>query len=173
MAIKPILLAPHPVLKKKAEAVDAVDGEVRRLMDDMLDTMYDQKGIGLAAPQIGVLKRVIVIDVSEREQSQPRLPICLANPEILWSAEELSVYNEGCLSFPDMFGDVTRPRAVRVRYLDRDSKTQEIEADGILATCVQHEIDHLNGILFVDHLSSLRRNMILRKMQKIKRTAAS
>lgn len=171
MAVKPILLAPDPVLKKKAEAVDAVDGSVRRLMDDMLETMYDHNGIGLAAPQIGVLLRVIVLDVSERDQ--PRRPLCLANPEIVWSAQELSVYNEGCLSFPDMFADVTRPGAVRVRYLDQDDTAQEIDAEGLLSTCLQHEIDHLNGILFVDHLSSLRRNMILRKMQKLKRNAAA
>ncbi len=164
MAILPILIAPHPVLKKTAEPVAAVDARVARLMDDMLETMYDAKGIGLAAPQVGVLDRVIVVDVHEKGE-EPR-PLRMANPEVVWASDELAACEEGCLSIPDQYSDVTRPKAVRVRYLDREGAVRELEAEGLLATCIQHEIDHLNGVLFVDHLSMLKRNMILRKVQK-------
>jgi peptide deformylase len=170
MAKLPIVLAPDPVLKAKAKPVAAVDDSIRRLMDDMLETMYAAPGIGLAANQIGVLKRVLVLDVA-REGDAPA-PMGMANPEIVWASPEQSVYNEGCLSLPEHYADITRPAAVRVRYLDRDGKSQEIEADGLLATCVQHEIDHLDGVLFVDHLSALKRNMILKKLVKLKKQRA-
>ena len=170
MAKLPIVLAPDPVLKAKAKPVAAVDDSIRRLMDDMLETMYAAPGIGLAANQIGVLKRVIVLDVA-REGDAPK-PVGMANPEVVWASDELSVYNEGCLSLPEHYADITRPKEIRVRYLDRDGKKQEIEADGLFATCIQHEIDHLDGVLFVDHLSALTRNMILKKLVKLKKQLA-
>jgi peptide deformylase len=147
--------------------VPEVDEGIRALMDDMLETMYAAPGVGLAAIQIAVRQRVIVLDVAKRadEAAAPE-PLCLANPEILWASEELSTYQEGCLSIPDVFEDVERPTRVRARYLDRDGRTQEIEADGILATCLQHEIDHLNGVLFIDHLSRLKRDLVMRKFRK-------
>jgi peptide deformylase len=167
MAVLPIVVAPDPRLKRTAEPVATVDAGVAALMDDMLETMYAAPGIGLAAPQVGVLKRVIVVDVA-REGETPQ-PLRMANPEVVWSSEESNVHEEGCLSLPDMYEDVTRPARVLVRYLDRDNREQEIEADGLLATCVQHEIDHLNGKLFVDYLSTIKRGMILRKLQKRKK----
>jgi peptide deformylase len=170
MAILPILTVPDPRLKQMAKPVQRVDSRIARLMDDMLETMYLAPGIGLAAPQIGVLERVIVVDVTDKDE--PRRPLQMANPEILWASEETSVYNEGCLSLPDHYADVVRPQAVRVRYRDRDDQVRELEAGGLLATCIQHEIDHLDGILFVDHISALKRNMILRKLQKTKRSKA-
>jgi peptide deformylase len=170
MAKLPIVLAPDPVLKAKAKPIAAVDDSIRRLMDDMLETMYAAPGIGLAANQVGVLKRVLVLDVA-REDDPPQ-PMGMANPEVVWASEEMSVYNEGCLSLPEHYADITRPKEVRVRYLDRDGKRQEIAADGLLATCIQHEIDHLDGVLFVDHLSALKRNMILKKLVKLKKQLA-
>lgn len=164
MAKLPILTAPDPRLKRRAKAVEKVDDRIRKLMDDMLETMYTAPGIGLAAPQVGVLERVIVVDVA-REDEEPQ-PLRMANPEILWQSEELSAYDEGCLSLPDQFAEVIRPKKVRVRYLDQDNEIRELEAEGLLATCIQHEIDHLNGTLFVDHLSALKRNMILKKLVK-------
>jgi len=168
MAILPILIAPDPRLKQKAKSVGHVDAEVRKLMDDMLETMYAAPGLGLAAPQVGVLKRVIVIDVA-REGEPPR-PMRLADPEILWLSDDLNEHEEGCLSLPDAYEPVTRPARAGVRYRDETDTVREIEADGLLATCIQHEIDHLEGRLFVDYLSSLKRNMILRKLQKRKKT---
>jgi peptide deformylase len=168
MAIRPIIIAPDPLLKAKAKPILEVDGRVATLIDDMLETMYRAPGIGLAAPQIGLLERIIVVDVADKEE-KPQ-PFAMVNPEIVWASDETSVYNEGCLSLPDQYADVTRPRQVRVRYVDRSGAVQEIDADGLLATCVQHEIDHLNGVLFIDHLSLLKRNMILRKLQKIKKS---
>jgi peptide deformylase len=170
MAKLHIVLAPDPVLKAKAKPIAAVDDSIRRLMDDMLETMYAAPGIGLAANQVGVLKRVLVLDVA-REDDAPQ-PMGMANPEVVWASEETSVYNEGCLSLPEHYADITRPKEVRVRYLDRDGKRQEIAADGLLATCIQHEIDHLDGVLFVDHLSALKRNMILKKLVKLKKQLA-
>ena len=171
MAIRPIIIAPDPRLKKRAQPVEAVDAEIRRLMDDMLETMYAAPGIGLAAPQVGVLKRVIVVDAARKDE-EPE-PLFLANPELLSVGEDDSVYEEGCLSLPDQFADVTRPEACRVRYLDRDNETREVEAEGILATCIQHEMDHLEGLLFVDHISALKRNMILRRLTKQKKADKS
>ena len=171
MAILPILVAPHPVLKTKCKPVDEVTPELAKLMDDMLQTMYDAPGIGLAAPQVGVPKRILVIDVARSDEAPQ--PLKMANPEIIWESEEHAVYEEGCLSFPEQYADVERPARVRVRYLDENNKKQEIDADGLLATCVQHEMDHLEGVVFVDHLSILKRNMILRKLKKIQKQNAA
>jgi peptide deformylase len=168
MAVLPIITAPDPRLKRIAEPVKKVDAEVRRLMDDMLETMYKAPGIGLAAPQVGELKRVIVVDIA-REEEEPQ-PFRMANPELIWVSEEDAVYNEGCLSLPEHYADVTRPAAIKVRYIDHENEIRELEADGLLATCIQHEMDHLEGILFVDHLTALKRNIILRKLLKAKKS---
>jgi peptide deformylase len=170
MALLPILTAPDPALKKISAPVKQVDASIRKLMDDMLETMYHAPGIGLAAPQVGVLKRVIVLDLA-REGEDPQ-PLRIANPEIAWVSDDDATYNEGCLSVPEHYADVVRPAACRVKYLDQDNKQQEIAAEGLLATCLQHEIDHLDGVLFIDHLTSLKRNMILRKLLKAKKAAA-
>lgn len=167
MARLPILVAPDPRLKQRAQPVDAVDDEVRKLMDDMLETMYDAHGIGLAAPQVGVLKRVIVVDCARAEEDPQ--PMALANPEVVWAADETRTYEEGCLSLPEHYAEVKRPTQVRIRYLDRENEIRELEADGLLAVCVQHEIDHLEGTLFVDHIGSVKRGMIIRKLTKAKR----
>jgi peptide deformylase len=168
MAVLPIIVAPDPRLKRVAEPVKKVDAAVRRLMDDMLETMYKAPGIGLAAPQVGALKRVIVIDLA-REDEKPQ-PLRMANPELLWVSDEDAVYNEGCLSLPEHYADVTRPAAIKVRYIDHENEIRELETDGLLATCIQHEMDHLDGILFVDHLTALKRNIILRKLLKAKKS---
>ena len=170
MAILPILTAPDPRLKQKAAPVDAVDAELVRLMDDMLETMYAAPGIGLAAPQVGVGRRVLVLDIGRDETD--RAPIRMANPEIVWVSDEDNRYEEGCLSVPEHYAEVVRPKEVRVRYLDQDNQKRELAADGLLATVVQHEIDHLDGILFIDHISALKRNMILRKLTKARKDAA-
>ena len=167
MALLDIIVAPDPRLKRKSEAVTAVDSATKKLMADMLDTMYEAPGIGLAAPQVGVLKRVIVVDAA-RDEEPPR-PLKMANPEIIWASEELKEYEEGCLSLPEEYDMVKRPERVRVRYLDENNAAQEIEADGLLAVVIQHEMDHLEGVLFVDHISSLKRNMILRRLTKQKK----
>ena len=168
MAQLPIITAPDPRLKLKARPVPAVDNKIRRLMDDMLDTMYGASGIGLAAPQVGQSSRVIVLDAA-REGEKPH-PLQLANPEILWRSPELTTGNEGRLSLPEHYAEVTRPAKIRLRYLDYQNEIREIEASGLLAMCLQHEIDHLDGVLFVDHISSLKRGMILRKLAKAKRS---
>jgi peptide deformylase len=168
MAVLPIIVAPDPRLKRVAEPVQKVDAEVRRLMDDMLETMYKAPGIGLAAPQVGALQRVIVVDLAQ-EDEKPQ-PLRMANPELIWVSDEDAVYNEGCLSLPEHYADVTRPAAIKVRYLDHENEVRELETDGLLATCIQHEMDHLDGILFVDHLTALKRNMILRKLLKAKKS---
>src|SRR5580704_5803929 len=168
MAQLPIITAPDPRLKIKARPVPAVDNKVRRLMDDMLDTMYGAIGVGLAAPQVGVAKRIIVIDVA-RQGEDPR-PMRIADPEIVWRSEATMEANEGCLSLPEHYADVTRAAEIRLRYLDHENEMRELAAKGLLATCLQHEIDHLDGVLFVDHISSLKRGIILRKLQKAKRT---
>ncbi|WP_420548874.1 peptide deformylase [Curvivirga sp.] len=171
MAILDILVAPHPVLKKVAAPIDEVNDEIRQLMDDMMETMYDAPGIGLAAPQVGVSKRVLVMDIGD-EETGPQ-PMKMANPEIVWASDDISSYNEGCLSLPEQYANVDRPSQVKIKYLDESNVAQELDADGLLATCVQHEIDHLDGVVFVDHLSSLKRNMILRKLKKwVKSNAA-
>lgn len=167
MAVLPIIVAPDSRLKAKAKAVEKVDAEIVKLMNDMLETMHAANGIGLAAPQVGVLKRVLVMDIAR--EGEPPEPICMANPEIVWASEEEEPREEGCLSLPEQFAEVTRPVKVRVRYLDRQNEIRELEADGLLGVCVQHEMDHLEGTLFVDHISALKRNMILRKLQKSRR----
>jgi peptide deformylase len=164
MAIRPILSLPDPHLRQKSEPVARVDDDVRRLMDDMLETMYDAPGVGLAAIQVGVPKRVVVIDTAR--DGEEKRPLFLANPEIVWSSEEKRVHQEGCLSIPDFMDDVERPERVRARFLDCNGESQEIEADGLLATVLQHEIDHLNGVLFIDYLSRLKRERIIKKFTK-------
>jgi peptide deformylase len=169
--IRAIVLHPDPRLKKVCDPVAQVDDSVRALMRDMLDTMYDAPGIGLAAPQIGILSQVIVMDCAKGEDEQPD-PICLVNPQITWSSDETCEHEEGCLSIPDLFGMVIRPAEVRVKFLNREGISEERTFDGIRAVCVQHEIDHLNGKLFIDYLSPVRRQMITSKMKKLKREMA-
>ena len=168
MALLNIIQAPDPRLKAKAEPVAAVDDGLRRLLDDMLETMYAAPGIGLAAPQVGVPKRAVVIDLGA--EPQDRRPMFLVNPEVTWRSDELVAAEEGCLSLPEQFAEVTRPSAVEVAYLDRDGGRHTIRTDGLLARCLQHEIDHLDGVLFVDHLSSLKRGIILRRLAKARRS---
>jgi peptide deformylase len=170
MAKLDIIVAPDPRLKVKCKPVTKVDAKVARLMDNMLETMYAAPGIGLAAPQVGIAQRVIVIDAA-REGEKPA-PLKMANPELTWVSDEDAVFNEGCLSLPEHYADVVRPKAIKVRFLDHENEIREIEAEGMLATCIQHEMDHLDGILFVDHLTALKRNIILRKLLKAKKTAA-
>ena len=169
MAKLDIITAPDPRLKVKCRPVRRVDDEVRRLMDDMVETMHAAPGIGLAAPQVGVARRVIVVDAARGDE--PAQPHRLANPELVWVSDETVCYNEGCLSLPEHYADVTRPAAIRVRYLDRDNEIRELAAEGLLATCIQHEMDHLDGVLFVDHLTALKRNIILRKLVKARKVA--
>ncbi len=180
-----IVLLPDPVLKTKASAVSAVDDTIRTQMDRMLATMYEAHGIGLAANQVGVLNRVIVMDVEQRRVEDddcghhgcghvhtimvPGKPLAMANPEITWSSEERRLYREGCLSIPEQYAEVERPASVRVKYVDYNGQAQEILAEGLLATCIQHEIDHLNGIMFTDHISRLKRDTLLRKLVKYKK----
>ncbi len=167
----PILIAPDPRLKKPAAPVTEFDDGLRRLLDDMLETMYAAPGIGLAGPQVGVSRRVVVIDIAGREE--PPAPMRLVNPEIIWKGAETRLHEEGCLSLPEQYAEVRRPAEIRFRYQDETGAEHEIHADGLLATCVQHEIDHLDGILFVDHLSPLRRGMIMKKVAKWKRENAA
>lgn len=169
--IRPILIHPDPRLKKLCEPVAEVTSDMGKLAEDMLQTMYDAPGIGLAAPQIGVTKRLIVMDCVKGEGEAPR-PLVLFNPEITWASEELSTYEEGCLSIPDQYAEVQRPAEVRVRWMGLDGKPQEEQFAGLWATCVQHEIDHLNGKLFIDYLGPLKRQLITRKMEKLKRERA-
>lgn len=171
MAVRSIIIAPDPRLKAKSKPVERVDEAVRALMDDMVDSMHAAKGIGLAAPQVGVLQRVIVVDVSSREEEPD--PRCLANPEIIWASDEEITQEEGCLSLPEYYSDVVRPAAVHIRYLDAENEIREMKVEGLLATCIQHEMDHLDGILFVDRISSLKRNIILRKLTKAKKATVA
>ena len=173
MAIRTILTAPDPRLKKKSKPVDSVDAEVRQLMDDMLETMYDAPGIGLAAIQVGIARRLAVVDVAKREEEEAEPnPLFLVNPQIVSSSDERSLHEEGCLSIPEYYADVERPASVRVGFLDRNGKPQEIEASGILATCLQHEIDHMDGVLFIDYLSKLKRDRVMKKFTKAAKRAA-
>ncbi len=171
MTLRPILIHPDPRLKKVCDAVPDLSDELRTLAKDMLETMYDAPGIGLAAPQIGVTKRLIVLDCVKEEDAAPQ-PTIMFNPEIIRESDDTNVYEEGCLSIPEQFAEVTRPKEVGVRWLDMDGNVQERDFDGLWATCVQHEIDHLNGVLFIDYLKPLKRQMITRKMQKLKREMA-
>jgi len=171
MTVRPILIHPDPRLKKVADPIADVNSDIRKQAGDMLETMYDAPGIGLAAPQVGILNRLIVMDAQRDPEAKPN-PMVLINPEVIWESEERNVYEEGCLSIPDQYAEVERPKLVRVRWLDVDGKTVEEEFDELWATCVQHEIDHLNGKLFIDYLKPLKRQMITRKMQKLKRERA-
>ena len=173
MTVLQVYVAPHPVLKKIADPITgSVTAELRTLMDNMLETMYATSGIGLAAPQVGISQRVLIMDIEQPDEGGKGKPLYFVNPEIIWSSEELNVYSEGCLSLPGQYAQVERPKKVRVKYLDYDGKRQEVEADGLLATCLQHEMDHLNGVLFIDHLSTLKRDMVLRKLKKFTRDNA-
>jgi peptide deformylase len=167
MTVRPILTAPDPRLQALSSDVEKVDSETRKLVDDMAESMYAADGIGLAAVQIGVPKRVIVIDLDQKEGKKN--PRAFINPKILWASEEMAVFEEGCLSVPEIWDDVERPARIRAEYLDLDGKKVELEADGMLATCLQHEMDHLNGVLFIDHLSRLKRSMAIKKLTKAKK----
>ncbi len=168
MALLPILTAPHPILKQQATPVETIDDTVRRTLDDMLETMYDAPGIGLAAPQVGISQRMLVMDVEYREKEAAPNPIKIINPDIIEVSDEDANYDEGCLSVPGHYSNVVRPAWVVVKYHDEKGVAQQLKAEGLLATCIQHEIDHLDGILFIDHISALKRNMILRKLLKSK-----
>jgi len=170
MAIRPILIAPDPRLKAVSTPVETVDAEIRKLALDMADSMYAAEGIGLAAVQIGVAKRVIVMDLDQKDGKKNwRVFI---NPRITWASEEMATFEEGCLSVPEIWDDVERPARIKAEYLDLDGKKIEIEADGMLATCLQHEMDHLEGVLFIDHFSRLKRSIALRKLAKAKKLAS-
>ena len=164
MALREIITLPDPRLRLLSKPVEKIDDGVRRLIDDMFETMYDAPGIGLAAIQVAEPRRVITMDIAKKDEE--RAPQVFINPEILWSSEELSTYEEGCLSIPEYYEEVERPAQVKVRYLGLDGTTREVEASGLLATCLQHEIDHLNGVLFIDHLSKLKRSRVIKKFTK-------
>jgi peptide deformylase len=167
MTIKPLILLPDPVLRQKSEPVERIDSDVDRLVADMLETMYDAPGIGLAAIQIGIPRRLLVIDVSKEDEE--RNPLVFINPEIVATSDARSTYEEGCLSIPDYYAEVERPASATVRHLDREGKERTTEAEGLLATCLQHEIDHLNGVLFIDYISKLKRDMVVKKFTKMAR----
>jgi peptide deformylase len=162
-----IITLPDRLLRTTSAPVERIDDDLRRFLDDMLETMYDAPGIGLAAVQVGVPRRIVTVDVAKREdEDAPPNPMFFINPEILWSSDERHTHEEGCLSIPDYYAEVERPASIRIRYLDRDGKPQEMSADSILAVCLQHEIDHLNGTLFIDHLSKLKRDMVIKRFAK-------
>ncbi len=171
MAILSIIIAPDARLKVKSEPVERVDDGVRKLVGDMLETMHAAPGVGLSAIQVGVPKRVIVVDAAPKGEEPA--PLSLVNPEITWASDETITNEEGCLSFPDQYAEVTRPAAVEIRHLDEEGRERELRAEGPLATCIQHEIDHLEGIVFVDHLSAVRRDIILRRLRKARRALKS
>ena len=162
-----ILIEPDPILRKKCAPLEKVDDDIRKLMKDMLETMYDAPGIGLAAVQIGILKRLVVLDVSKDENKKD--PLFLINPEIISKSENSSVYVDGCLSLPGQFAEIESPAECILKYIDYNGKAKELKADGLLATCIQHEVDHLNGILFIDYLSKLKKDMIIKKLVKHKK----
>ena len=165
MTIRPLIILPDPLLREVSKPIERVDAQVKKLADDMLATMYDAPGIGLAAIQVGEPLRMLVIDLAK--EGEPPAPQVFINPEILEKSDGRSVYEEGCLSIPDYYAEVERPAKVRVGYLDRDAKHREVEAEGLLATCLQHEVDHLNGVLFIDHISKLKRDMVVKKFKKL------
>ncbi len=171
MTLRPILIHPDPRLKKRCDRVTEVTDELREAASDMLETMYDAPGVGLAGPQVGLMSRILVMDCVKDPEAEPR-PLVLLNPEITWSSDDLNTYEEGCLSIPEQYAEVTRPAEVKVRWMDLDGATQEEQFAGLWATCVQHEIDHLDGKLFIDYLTPLKRQLITRKMQKLKREKA-
>ncbi|MDA8803482.1 peptide deformylase [Amylibacter sp.] len=170
MSLLPILLHPDPRLKKQCVPVPSVDADTRRLAESMIETMYDAPGVGLAAPQVALDARIFVMDCTDSETDNN--PLVLINPEITWVSEELNTYSEGCLSLPDLFEDVERPKQVRMSFLDIDGKHHEELFDDLWATCAQHELDHLNGVLFIDHLSRMKRSMMTKKMVKFKKELA-
>ena len=167
MSQRKIVIEPDPILRKKSENLEKVDNELRLLLDDMLETMYAAPGIGLAAVQVGILKRLIVIDISKDKEKKN--PIFLINPEIIFKSKNTSIYEEGCLSLPGYFAEIERPEECHIKYIDYDGKKKEMKANGLLATCIQHEIDHLNGKLFIDYLSKLKKDMIIKKLVKHKK----
>jgi peptide deformylase len=167
MAIRQILTEPNNILREKSLIVEKVDGDLQKLMDDMLETMYAAPGIGLAAIQVGIPKRVIVLDIAQKDG--PKNPMCFINPEIVEKSNDKLTYEEGCLSVPGQFAEIDRPKICRVKYLDYQGQTREIRAEGMLATCIQHEMDHLEGILFIDYLSKLKKTMIIKKLSKQKK----
>jgi peptide deformylase len=169
MALRDILILPDKRLRQVSAPVKKIDAGIRKLVEDMFETMYDAPGIGLAAIQVGTPQRVITMDLAKKEE--PKSPQVFINPEILWSSEETATYEEGCLSIPEFYGDVERPAQVKVKYLDLEGAAHEIEANGLLATCLQHEIDHLNGVLFIDHLSKLKRDRVVKKFSKAAKRA--
>ena len=169
MTIRKIIIEPDTILRKKCSPLEKVDDQTRKLMKDMLETMYKAPGIGLAAIQIGILKRIIVIDISKDEEKKN--PLFLINPEITFRSKNTSVYEEGCLSLPGQFAEIERPAECHLKYLDFDGKIKELKAEGLLSTCIQHEVDHLNGILIIDYLSKLKKNMIIKKLLKQKKTS--
>jgi peptide deformylase len=164
MAVREILIIPDKRLRLKSEAVKAVDKPLRALIDEMFETMYAAPGIGLAAIQVGVPRRVVTMDLAKKDE--PKQPQVFINPEVVWASDEKATYEEGCLSIPEYYEEVERPKSVKVKFLDLNLKPQEIEADGLLATCLQHEIDHTNGVLFIDHISKLKRDMVMKKFKK-------
>ena len=167
MSQRKIVIEPDPILREKSAALEKVDDEIRALLDDMLETMYVAPGIGLAAVQVGILKRLIVIDISKNEEKKN--PLFLINPEIISRSKKTSIYEEGCLSLPGHFAEVERPAECQIKFVDYDGKEKELQANGLLATCIQHEVDHLNGVLFIDYLSKLKKDMIVKKLIKHKK----
>ena len=167
MSKKKIVIEPDPILRKKSEPLKNIDDDLRKLLDDMLETMYSAPGIGLAAVQVGILKRLIVIDISKEEEEKN--PLFLINPEIITKSKTTSIYEEGCLSLPGHFAEIERPADCLVKYVDYNGKKKELKASGLLSTCIQHEMDHLNGVLFIDYLSKLKRDMIVKKLVKHKK----
>lgn len=170
MSLRKILIHPDPRLKKVCAPIEGIDATIRKLADDMIETMHDAPGIGLAAPQIGVLQRIIVLDCTAKDEAPA--PMALINPEVTWASDDLNTHEEGCLSIPEQFEEVSRPARVRANWLDLDGERREADFDGLWATCVQHEIDHLNGKLFIDYLSKIKRSIITGKMKKLKRERA-
>jgi peptide deformylase len=169
MTLREIIVLPDKRLRLVSQPVQAIDPELRLLVDDMFETMYEAPGIGLAAIQVGVAKRLIVMDLAKKEE--PKAPQVFINPQVLWRSDEKSTYEEGCLSIPEFYEEVERPSRVRVRFLDLAGADQEVEADGLFATCLQHEIDHLDGVLFIDHISKLKRDRVIKKFAKAAKRA--
>jgi len=169
MALRDIIILPDKRLRQKSEPVKAVNAEVRALVDDMFETMYKAPGVGLAAIQIGVAQRIVTVDTAKKDE--PKQPQVFINPEIVWTSEEKNTYEEGCLSIPEYYEEVERPSEVKVRFMDLDGKTHELEANGLLATVLQHEIDHTNGVLFIDHISKLKRDRVIKKFAKAAKRA--
>lgn len=170
MTIKPLIILPDPLLREVSKPIERVDADILKLADDMLETMYEAPGIGLAAVQVGVARRMLVIDVSR--EGEEKQPLVVINPQIVAASDAHSVYEEGCLSIPDYYAEVERPAEVTVRFIDRSGKEQTVKADGLLATCLQHEMDHLDGVLFIDHISRLKRDMVVRKFTKAAKAKA-